>query len=189
MEVILRETIDSLGRAGQVVNVADGYARNYLLPKKLAYPATAGNLKVIESERRTLLRKEARQKDDAEKLKRECGLDANRCEDKMWSILQPLIDDMTEKIRNALRFYQIGFPEGTKIERLYLCGGGAQFHEIDSVLSHKLTIQVRRGDALANIDKRLPKGFAAEAPLQYATAIGLGMRAADERGRTDADIP
>src|SRR5215831_16304489 len=68
MEVILRETIDNLGRAGQVVKVADGYARNYLLPKKLAYVATPGNLKVIEAERQALLRKEARQKDDAEKL-------------------------------------------------------------------------------------------------------------------------
>src|SRR5262245_6275501 len=68
MEVILRETIDNLGRAGQVVKVADGYARNYLLPKKLAYVATSGNLKVIEAERQSLLRKEARQKDDAEKL-------------------------------------------------------------------------------------------------------------------------
>lgn len=69
MEVILRETIDSLGRAGQVVKVTPGYARNYLLPRKLAYMATAGNLKVIEQERQTLLRKEARQTGDAEKLR------------------------------------------------------------------------------------------------------------------------
>ena len=69
MEVVLRETIDNLGRAGQVVKVADGYARNYLLPKKLAYPATAGNLKVIEAERQSLLRREAKQKEDAEKLR------------------------------------------------------------------------------------------------------------------------
>jgi large subunit ribosomal protein L9 len=68
MEIILRETIDNLGRAGQVVKVANGYARNYLLPKKLAYLATPGNLKVIESERHSLLRKEAKQKEDAEKL-------------------------------------------------------------------------------------------------------------------------
>jgi large subunit ribosomal protein L9 len=68
MEIILRETIDNLGRAGQVVKVADGYARNYLLPKKLAYVATPGNLKVIEAERSSLLRKEAKQKEDAEKL-------------------------------------------------------------------------------------------------------------------------
>ena len=69
MEVILRETIDTLGRAGQVVKVADGYARNYLLPRKLAYLATPGNLKVIEFEKQSLLRKEARQSDDAQKLK------------------------------------------------------------------------------------------------------------------------
>jgi large subunit ribosomal protein L9 len=69
MEIILRETIESLGRAGQVVKVADGYARNYLLPRKLAYVATAGNLKVIEAERNSLLRKEAKQKDDADKLR------------------------------------------------------------------------------------------------------------------------
>jgi len=68
MEIILRETIDNLGRAGEVVKVADGYARNYLLPKKLAYVATPGNVKVIEAERQSLLRKEAKQKEDAEKL-------------------------------------------------------------------------------------------------------------------------
>src|ERR1700704_191359 len=68
MEIILRETIDNLGRAGQVVKVADGYARNYLLPRKLAYLATPGNLKVIASERQSLLKKEAKQKDEAEKL-------------------------------------------------------------------------------------------------------------------------
>jgi large subunit ribosomal protein L9 len=69
MEVILRETIDTLGRAGQVVKVADGYARNYLLPRKLAYAATPGNMKVIEFERQSLLRKEAKQEGDAAKLK------------------------------------------------------------------------------------------------------------------------
>jgi large subunit ribosomal protein L9 len=69
MEIILRETIDNLGRAGQVVKVANGYARNYLLPRKLAYLVTPGNLKVIESERNSLLRKEAAQSGDAEKLK------------------------------------------------------------------------------------------------------------------------
>ena len=69
MEVILRETIDTLGRAGQVVKVADGYARNYLLPRKLAYVVTPGNLKVMEFERQSLLRKDAKLKDEAEQLK------------------------------------------------------------------------------------------------------------------------
>ena len=69
MEVILRETIDTLGRAGQVVKVAPGYARNFLLPRKLAYAATPGNMKVIEFERQSLIRKEAKQSDEAVKLK------------------------------------------------------------------------------------------------------------------------
>src|SRR5262252_7782534 len=69
MEIILRETIENLGRAGQVVKVADGYARNYLLPRKLAYLATPGNLKVMEFEKQSLIRKEAKQKDESEQLK------------------------------------------------------------------------------------------------------------------------
>lgn len=68
MDVILRETIDNLGRAGQVVKVAKGYARNYLLPKKLAYVATPGNIKVIEAERQSLLRREGKQKEDSERV-------------------------------------------------------------------------------------------------------------------------
>ena len=69
MEVILREAIDKLGHAGDVVRVRPGYARNYLLPKRLAYAATPGNLKIIEQERNNLLRREARQKEGAEKLR------------------------------------------------------------------------------------------------------------------------
>jgi large subunit ribosomal protein L9 len=69
MEVILRETIDTLGRAGQIVKVKPGYARNYLLPRKLAYIATPGNLKVIEFERQSLIRKETKQKGEADQLK------------------------------------------------------------------------------------------------------------------------
>ena len=51
MEVILREHVDNLGRRGEIVKVADGYARNYLLPRKMALLATDGNKKVIERER------------------------------------------------------------------------------------------------------------------------------------------
>lgn len=68
MEVILRETIDKLGRAGEVVKVKPGYARNYLLPRKLAYPATAGNLRVIEHEKAALLKREAKQLEGAQSL-------------------------------------------------------------------------------------------------------------------------
>ena len=68
MEVILREHVDNLGRRGEVVKVADGYARNYLLPRKLALPATEGNKKQIERERAKLEAKEADEKRTAEAI-------------------------------------------------------------------------------------------------------------------------
>jgi large subunit ribosomal protein L9 len=70
MEVILRADIEKLGGRGQVVKVADGYARNYLLPQRLAVPATAANKKIVEQERQAHLRREAKLKVDAEDLGR-----------------------------------------------------------------------------------------------------------------------
>lgn len=52
MEVILRDDVHKLGRAGEVVKVKDGYARNFLMPKGLAYPATAGYKRRLEAERK-----------------------------------------------------------------------------------------------------------------------------------------
>ncbi|HET9362059.1 MAG TPA: 50S ribosomal protein L9 [Vicinamibacterales bacterium] len=66
MEVILREHVDNLGRRGEIVKVAAGYARNYLLPRKLALPATEGNKKHVERERRIMEAKEAQEKGQAE---------------------------------------------------------------------------------------------------------------------------
>src|SRR5437763_13576845 len=68
MEVILREEIDQLGRRGDVVNVAAGYARNYLLPKRLAVAATEGNKKIIEQERQAHLRRDAKEQTEAADL-------------------------------------------------------------------------------------------------------------------------
>jgi len=68
MEVILREDIERLGNRGQVVKVADGYARNFLLPKRLAVAATDANRKIVEQERQAHLRREAKQKSEAEDL-------------------------------------------------------------------------------------------------------------------------
>jgi large subunit ribosomal protein L9 len=68
MEVILREDIERLGSRGQVVKVADGYARNFLLPKRLAVAATDANRKIVEQERQAHLRREAKQKSEAEDL-------------------------------------------------------------------------------------------------------------------------
>ena len=68
MEVILREHVDTLGRRGEIVKVADGYARNFLLPRKLALPATDGNRTHVERERRIVEAREAAEKVQAEAI-------------------------------------------------------------------------------------------------------------------------
>ena len=66
MEIILREHVDNLGRRGEIVKVADGYARNYLLPRKLALPVTEGNRKQVERERAKFDAKESEERKIAE---------------------------------------------------------------------------------------------------------------------------
>ncbi|MFC6646137.1 50S ribosomal protein L9 [Granulicella cerasi] len=68
MEVILKEDVQKLGHRGDVVKVADGYARNYLLPTKLAIAATANNKAVIEQMKVSALRKSASEKSGADEL-------------------------------------------------------------------------------------------------------------------------
>lgn len=68
MEVILREHVDNLGKRGEIVKVADGYARNYLLPRKLALPATDANRKHVERERKIVDMREAQEKSQAEAI-------------------------------------------------------------------------------------------------------------------------
>ena len=68
MEVILREHVDNLGRRGEIVKVADGYARNYLLPRKLALLATEGNKKHVERERVKFDTREAEERRVAEAI-------------------------------------------------------------------------------------------------------------------------
>jgi large subunit ribosomal protein L9 len=68
MQIILQEDVDKLGHRGQLVEVAEGYARNYLLPRKFAIEATPGNMKRLDKMRATFAKKEAVEKDDAQKL-------------------------------------------------------------------------------------------------------------------------
>jgi large subunit ribosomal protein L9 len=68
MEIILREHVDNLGRRGEIVKVADGYARNYLLPRKLALVATEGNKKQIERERAKFDARETEDRSAAERV-------------------------------------------------------------------------------------------------------------------------
>ena len=73
MEVILREHVEKVGRRGEVVKVAAGFARNYLLPRKLALAVTDGNRKIIERERKVADAREAEEKQVAEALSARIG--------------------------------------------------------------------------------------------------------------------
>jgi len=68
MQIILQEDVEKLGTRGQVVEVAEGYARNFLLPRKLALEATPGNMKRLEKMRATFAKREATERDSAQKL-------------------------------------------------------------------------------------------------------------------------
>lgn len=66
MEIILQEDVEKLGNRGQVVTVKEGYARNYLLPRKLAIPANASNMKRLEKMRAAFAKKEATEREGAQ---------------------------------------------------------------------------------------------------------------------------
>ena len=69
MLVLLREDVEKLGKAGETVKVKDGYARNYLIPQSLAFPATDAFMNVVKEERKAETRRLAKVKGDAEALK------------------------------------------------------------------------------------------------------------------------
>ena len=73
MEVILRDHVENLGKRGEVVKVADGYARNFLLPRNLALPATEGNKKRVEKERKILETRESEERQGAEAIAARLG--------------------------------------------------------------------------------------------------------------------
>ncbi len=68
MQIILQEDVEKLGTRGQLVDVAEGYARNFLLPRKLALEATVGNMKRLERMRLAFAKKEATEKEAATTL-------------------------------------------------------------------------------------------------------------------------
>ena len=73
MEIILREDVDKLGQRGDMVKVAAGYARNYLLPRNLAVAANESNKKIVEQQRQAHLRKDAKLVTEAQDLAKMMG--------------------------------------------------------------------------------------------------------------------
>ena len=68
MKVILRKNFDQLGKVGDVLTVKDGYARNYLIPRQIAYQASKGNILALEEEKKQIVKKEAKELEAAQKF-------------------------------------------------------------------------------------------------------------------------
>ena len=68
MKVILRKNFDQLGKVGDTVSVKDGYARNFLIPRQVAYQATKGNIIALEEEKKQIQKKEEKELDAAQTL-------------------------------------------------------------------------------------------------------------------------
>lgn len=73
MKVILKENVDKLGRMGDLVEVSDGFARNYLIPKKMAITATDKNIKTLEHEKRIIAERQKKERKAAEELAQRIG--------------------------------------------------------------------------------------------------------------------
>ncbi|HBH87353.1 MAG TPA: 50S ribosomal protein L9 [Syntrophaceae bacterium] len=68
MKIILKENVDSLGKAGEMIKVADGYARNYLIPKGLAVEASSRSMKALEHEKNRIMQKNETERKKAEAM-------------------------------------------------------------------------------------------------------------------------
>jgi len=115
--------------------------------------------------------------EQAEKIKIVCGLDKKKCRGSLRKILHSRIDQLVLNIKNAINFYKNHFPRTNKIKKVILCGGGANFINIDQILSQKLNLEVEIGNPWVNITKKnkefpIPKNKS----LSFVTAIGLALR-------------
>jgi large subunit ribosomal protein L9 len=146
MEVILREDVEKLGARGQLVKVAPGYARNFLLPKRLAVAATEANKKIVEQERQAALRRDAKEVADAQELAKlmstvtvTVAQKAGENDQLFGSVTAKDIADLLEK-------------QGYTIERRKI-----QLHEpIKTLGEHKVPVRLHRDvtvDITANVVK------------------------------------
>lgn len=169
MEVILREEIDNLGIRGDVVKVAPGYARNYLIPRKLAVLATSANKKIVAQEREAWLRREAVLKVQAEELAALLGKVTLSFEQKAGDTDQ-LFGSVTSKdIADALQ--QAGFTIDRKKILLAQPIKHLGEHTVGVKLHREVTVQVpvkvlREGGEPAPAEE----APAAEAPAEETAA-------------------
>lgn len=115
----------------------------------------------------------------AEKAKVICGLDPKKCDGALVKILLTNINNLAKQIQKSISFYQSSAKDKKTITEIIICGGGANFNGIDTILSEKLKLPVKIANPLTNINLRKTK-FPENKILSYTTAIGLALRAFDK---------
>ncbi|MEK7508748.1 MAG: type IV pilus assembly protein PilM [Patescibacteria group bacterium] len=117
---------------------------------------------------------------EAEKIKRECGLESKKCQGKTKKVLTETLDDLTDKIFQAINFYKLHFPDKNPLTVIRTTGGGANMPALESYLSSKLKIKVRKANPWVNLFPVDKPPMPPEESLRYATSIGLAMRALED---------
>ena len=115
--------------------------------------------------------------DEAEMKKKTYGLKYQKS--KNWAILTKLTDKLVEQIQKTLDFYYSHFQNSNKITHITMCGGGSALKNLDKILSIKLKISSKPGNAWKNLNSAKPIDFDEKKSLRFAKAIGLALRAAD----------
>ena len=150
MEVILRQYVEHLGKRGDIVKVAAGYARNYLLPRKLALPATDGNKRHVERERKIMEVKEADEKAQAQAV-------ASRIE-----AIEVVIDAVNGDTDAVIR------ESADLLYNLVVLWAHAGVRPDD------VWAEMRRRELLFGIAEKLPKKLVQAAPPRKVVAIESG---------------
>lgn len=117
--------------------------------------------------------------DEAEETKKEIGLDYNQRKNRAWSIISEQTSELISGLKNALNFYYTHFPNGNKVTRIIMCGGGANLNRLDRVISAELKLPVRPGLPWKNLSAKKSILITPQKSLGLTTAIGLALRAAD----------
>jgi large subunit ribosomal protein L9 len=176
MEVILKEDVADLGFRGEVVKVADGYARNYLLPRKLAMQATAANKAVIEQMKSAAARRSASEKAQAEDL---------------LTQLEPLVLSFTRKSGEGGHLF------GSVTSADIAAELAAQGHEVDrrkiqlgdpikAVGDFKVAVRLHR-EVTARVTVKVQAEVTEEDKAAAANAASAGAASAEETAEPVAE--
>lgn len=160
MRIVLREDVDNLGDRGQIVNVAPGYARNFLIPKGLALPATPGNLKMLELRRKVWAAREAKETVEAKAFAERLSALSLRVEKKAGESDTLYGSVTTSEIAELLA------AEGIEVDRRRI----QLAHPIKSLGTFTVPVKIYRqvyGRVSLHV---VPEGGAAEAATEAETA-------------------